>query len=192
MSATGVIAKDFMTNGGEFQLIGRTMQAREVHGKSPTMTFEGRQWKTVSADIDWASEAPSHWALLGSSYTQENLYFDENTEFVKNFKRIAEDPCKGKSTRDVLNTVKMMVNRMTDMPGKTRFEVESTLDDRLESFIADKRKYLKPYQFANITFEELAAHKLLVCRHKGLLAASVIGHLVKKGVLPQGTAREYR
>jgi hypothetical protein len=91
-----------------------------------------------------------------------------------------------------------MINQLTRVKGKSDYEVEEKLDNKLNEIIeTQKRKIplngMRPKDVSLcIEMETLVKEKLLVCRHKALLAASLIAHLVDNGILPKGTVRQYR
>ncbi|MBI2791309.1 MAG: hypothetical protein HYX61_05075 [Gammaproteobacteria bacterium] len=174
------------------ELMGRSVISQQVHGDISEVQFDHKPWQIVNSKTNWVNNANKQWVSLGSSKSRERLFFDENSPVVTELKAQALLACKGKDIATVLDTVNALVNDLTAQPGKSRQDVERSLDAQLEELLREKRKTLGPSDDINIHFDELVEKKILVCRHKGLLAASILAHLVENNILPQGCVRQYR
>lgn len=169
----------------------RTFIAEKVHGVSDTLDYNKIQWKAVKLSVNWAGNPETHFVSLGSSKERERLFIDENTPHIKALKDRVKARCQGgKSVQDVLSVVNEEINALTLIPGMSDSDVERTLNKRLESFLfiqpKDKEKNI------NLNLDTLIDQKLLVCRHKAILAASILGTLVDEKILPNGKARQFR
>lgn len=176
-------------------IMGRTFLSNHVHGAAPTITYESEQWLKVNSKIDWVKSTNTQWVSVGSSRDREHIIFNENSEKIRHLKQEAIQQCQDKigNIHEILSTVNEIVNQLTDQPKVSRRSVESGLDDLLTNFIRDKKlSNHASLESPAITIDELIDEKILVCRHKGLLVASLLAELVRQGILPEGTVRQYR
>lgn len=173
-------------------LMTRSYYSTQIHGTADTVVFDNQDWQVVNSKVNFVGNANTKWASLGASLERERLFFDANSQYVLHLKNVAEQVCAGKEIGDVLVTVNMLINLLTEVDGVSPLEVESGLDGRLDELLKEKRKALPDGAYIDIYFDDLAKEKILVCRHKGLLAASILAHLVEKNILPEGCVRQYR
>lgn len=176
-------------------LMGRTFLSDRTNGTAPTITYESEQWQKVNSKIDWVKSTNTQWVSVGSSRDREHIIFNENSEKIRALKQEAIQQCQDKigNIQEILSTVNEIANQLTDQPNTSRRAVEIGLDSLLENFINIKKLSNKDsIEPPTITMDELIDEKILVCRHKGLLVASLLGELVRQGILPEGTVRQYR
>lgn len=174
------------------ELISRTIDSEKKHGNAKKVSLKDKGWRVVNSKVNWVGSPHTRWVSLGSSNLRERLFFDENSSHVTSIKKAAEKACKGKNVGEVLTIVNNLINQLTAIEGKSDKEIEKGLDAKLNKLLIEKRKSLGSHTPIDIHFDELIEKKILVCRHKGLLAASILAHLVEKGILPKGNVRQYR
>jgi len=173
------------------ELIDRSTLADQLHGTQDTVEYNNQSWKKVSSKVNWVKNPNSLWVSLGSAVERERLFFDENSSTVTKLKQKILTSCAGKSIENALNIINSLINELTHVEGKSIFAVETNLDGELDLFLSLVHEK-KPGKFIDVHFETLVKNKLLVCRHKALLAASLLAHLVENKILPQGIVRQYR
>ncbi|HRE33017.1 MAG TPA: hypothetical protein PLD88_13655 [Candidatus Berkiella sp.] len=168
----------------------RTFLAQKLHG-TKEINYDSKQWKQVTTELNFASDLSRYVVSLGASTSRERLFFDRRTDKMNEIYNDIKLQCKHKSVQEVLRVVNSKIDdlatRHKSVKGKPRNKVEAELDLRLAKYLA-KKNVIQP----NVTMDELIEEGLLVCRHKGLLAAHVMGELIKDGYLPHGAARQYR
>lgn len=174
--------------------IGRTILSDHKFGNAATKSFDNKTWHKINAQINWVAATNTSWASIGSSDAREHLLFDESSPIIEDLKTYAIDQCKQLKGNipAILSEVNRIVNALTSQPGLSRHEVEAGLDKRLNDYIVDKKRLMNTTLSPVITMDELLQNKLLVCRHKGPLAACILAELVRNNVLPAGTVRQYR
>lgn len=173
---------------------GRTFLSDRKHGSAVTKSFDNKAWRKINAQINWVEANNTTWTSMGSSDTREHLLFDESSPIIEDLKTYVVDQCqhlKG-DVPAILKTVNNVVNMLTKQIGISRREVEAGLDKRLETYIKYKMHIMNSSKSPVITMDELIQHKILVCRHKGPLAACLLAELVRNNILPNGTVRQYR
>lgn len=173
---------------------GRTFLSDRKHGTAVAKSFDNKKWCKINAQINWVEANNTSWTSMGSSDTREHLLFDESSPIIEDLKTYVVDQCqrlKG-NIPAILKTVNNSVNLLTKQIGISRREVEAGLDKRLENYIKYKMHLMNTSKSPVITMDELIQHKILVCRHKGPLAACLLAELVRKNILPKGTVRQYR
>ncbi|MCS5712327.1 hypothetical protein [Candidatus Berkiella aquae] len=171
----------------------RTLLARDFHQATSGLVgdiyhVKGKQWNWVQHEVDFAKNDAPLWASMGCSKARENLLFDANSPRLQQLREevILQTSALGDSSiANVLKTVNRMVNALTAIPGKLSSERERELDGELNAFLSSRTDL-------NITIDELIARKILVCRHKALIVAYLLGELVRLGMLPAGEVRHYR
>ncbi|MCS5711508.1 hypothetical protein [Candidatus Berkiella aquae] len=149
-------------------------------------TVDGKLWNWVRTEVDFANESETLWVSMGSSAARENLLLDTNSPRIIQLREQVINETVGKPVKEVLTIVNNIVDELTAIAGKSRHAREHELDDELSLFLLTK-----PIP-RDITIDELIEKKLLVCRHKALLSAYLIGDLIKMGILPKGKAIHYR
>jgi serine/threonine protein kinase len=178
-------------------LVMRTRLAQDKHGSAPVQ-FDNKIWEQVGADVNFVDRPTSYVVSLGSSDKRERLFLDTNSPAVTDLKNRIEAQCHGKTVREILEIVNKEVDNLStrhqDVRGQSRDTIERNLDKRLEEYLEKRSKGLIPGKPANkdVPMDELMENGILVCRHKGLLAASIMGGLIDKKILPEGAARQYR
>ncbi len=164
---------------------GRTKLAIEFHklleGTSNYIykTADGREWHWVHQEIDFASDDKALWVSMGSSRERENLLFDTNSPCIKKIREQAIAQSNGKPVRAILETISVIVDNLTAIEGTPRHIREEELDSELDQFLITAGG-------KDVTMDELIERKHLVCRHKALIAAFLLGELVKEKILPPG------
>ncbi|MBN9286868.1 MAG: hypothetical protein BGO43_05060 [Gammaproteobacteria bacterium 39-13] len=176
----------------ELELLERSVISVKMHGDAPEVTYADQNWQVVNSKLNWVNSTHSRWVSLGSTKERERLFFDENSDPVLVIKHKAEHACRGKDISETLTLVNTLINELTAIEGISDRGVERSLDAKLAQFLIQKRTMLHPDAHIDVHFDELVEKKILVCRHKGLLAASILAHLVEKGLLPEGCVRQYR
>ncbi len=181
------------------ELILRTVIAQNLHGKG-AISFEGKNWDQVSANVDFAGLKTRYMVSLGSSTSRERLFLDRESPHEKMValrEKIANES-RGKTVPEILAIVNKHIDALTtDHPsvrGQSRNQIEAGLDGRLDRYLNDRAAGRIPGKPANrdVSMDELVDAGILVCRHKGLLAASIMGQLIDNKILPPGAARQYR
>ncbi|MCS5711203.1 hypothetical protein [Candidatus Berkiella aquae] len=174
-------------------IFSRTFLSDNHHGNVAAIHYGSKEWLKVNSTIDWATQDNRQWISAGSSHKREHLLFDENSELIQDIKDYAVLKCRSSLTHDIpaiLSIVNAVVNELTTEPNKTVREVEAELDNKLRDYIL--KQNTPTGEPIIITMDELIRNKLLVCRHKALLVASILGELVKRQILPPGIVRQYR
>ena len=145
---------------------------------NPVHKYEGKEYHVVSAEIDFVSSKETNWASIGShqSSSREICILSKNQVANDMFK------CIRASDEGVLNAVLSLTKPI----GLDRE------DSNLEKFVQNYNKSNNSNLPPVIPFKELQSQNLLVCRHRALWAAIILGELVRKKVLPRGTVRQYR
>ena len=178
-------------------LITRTERAEKKHGTAP-LYFEQHSWEQVNAEVDFAGKQSARVVSLGVSDGRERLFFNQNAPEIQALAERIAVLCKNKPVEEVLKIVNIEIDSITTnhphVKGQTREQIEENLDQRLELYLEQRSKGLIPGKPKNldVTMEELIKEGILVCSHQGLLAASMMGSLIDKGLLPFGSARQYR
>lgn len=135
------------------------------------------------------------------AFTIECALFDRESTVMKQLKHRALTETKGMFLQDKLKFVNAIINKMTE--GHEEGLVERMYDYLLKKAIEQSKLSVSlngvliintsiahPIT-AEVTMEEMIENKLIVCRHRGLMAACIIGHMIKNGALPAGSARYY-
>lgn len=148
-------------------------------------TADGREWHWVHQEMDFASEDKALWVSMGSSSERENLLFDTNSPCIKKIREQAIAQSHGKSVRAILETISALVDNLTAIEGTPRHIREEELESELDQFLITAGG-------KDVTMDELIERKFLVCRHKALIAAFLMGELVKEKILPPGEVFHYR
>ena len=174
------------------QLVRRTVRAEGLHGAIEEVPFEGKKWKSVNASIDFANNPNSLWVSLGSSTAREKLFFDANSPKMLELKRKVVAQAKGKPISNVLGIINEIINQLTDIQGQSRRNVKRGLDKRLDDFIDHEMRMQGVHTSPKIKMEDLIEKGLLVCRHKGLIAAVLAAFCVEQNILPPGKIHTYR
>lgn len=184
----------------------RSMQAQKMHGSEPVF-FKGSWSKKeecvqINSSTDFADpKTPRFMVSLGSSSSRERLFIDRQHPMINDLYDSIKRECQGKSTKEILEIVNRKIDEITSkhksVAGQNRRQVERGLDKRLDEYLALREKGAvpgKPHLPRNrdVPIEELMEAGILVCRHKGLLAATIMGNLVADKFLPEGNARQYR
>ncbi|MBS0287693.1 MAG: hypothetical protein JSR17_10375 [Proteobacteria bacterium] len=180
------------SSGPKLLLTARTFKMQQVHGTDTSERHENKDWTRLSSEIDWVGNRNNLWVSNGCSLNREKLLFDSKSELIQELKARVVERCKGKSIEETLLIVNESINNLNNMDGKSYEEIEETVDRRLDIYIGQQMMNQLTSTSPMITMESLIEEKLLVCRHKGLLAASLIAHLVEEGILPFGNVRQYR
>lgn len=176
-------------NNDKTELVARSTISDYVHGKEDSVSHDGLVWKKVNSTVNWVGQENKHWISLGGSSNRERLFFNENSDIIQKLKEKARIACANKSIPEVLGIVNTLINSITAREGITSSNVEKMLDGELEQYLSFKKLHTGNL---DVDMDELIKQKILVCRHKGLLAASILGHLVENKVLPAGNVRQYR
>lgn len=173
--------------------LNRTILANQYHNFVKKLSHKGMDWEVISSDVDLTQSLQNqNWVSIGSSNFRENLFFDTKSSEMQMMKLHARQSCGGKSVREILEIVAHMVDQLTSDGITPRNAIERRIDDKLDSFLKEKVKALRPGESLNVEMDELIEKKLLVCRHKGLIAAALIADLVQQQILPFGSVRQYR
>jgi hypothetical protein len=173
--------------------LNRTILSNHHHNFAKMLSHKGAAWQVISTDIDLTQSFQNQkWVSLGSSNSRENLFFDTNTPRLKLMKLHNRNSCRGKSVREILEIVARNVDELTSDEVSPRDLIERQLEHKLFSFLEERAKALLPGESLNIEMDELIDKKILVCRHKGLIAAALIADLVQQQILPFGSVRQYR
>lgn len=190
-----------MINFGDLD---RTFIATHFHGNDDKI-FRGERYKQVTHEIDFSHDTNTHWVSLGFGRDRERLFLDQNSAFVSTItekivrtlrdKIVIPEPFTLQehnflSVKQVLEIVNNTIDALTAPIGTDRAFIEKHLDLKLDTFLKEKERNSEG--FIDVTLDELAEKNILVCRHKGLLAASILGSLVKNGMLPYGHVHQYR
>lgn len=172
----------------------RTVLSYKVHGNATALLFGGKRYRKIHSEINWVEAKNTLWSSVGSSKNREHLLFDENSAFMEGLKELAVERCQHLrgNIPALLAEVNFLVNLLTFQPGLTRNQVEATLDDKLHAYIDRKKASDQTNDSPYITMNELVRNRILVCRHKAILAACLLAELVKTGILPEGIVRQYR
>lgn len=152
-------------------------------------TPDYKHWNWVRHDVDFAKQDETSWASMGSSAKRENLLFDANSARLIELRQQVIAETLDKPVREVLETVNNIVDNLTAIPGKLRNERELELDAELSAFL--KAEFSRTGS-KDISIDKLIEEKKLVCRHKAIIVAYVLGELIRLGILPPGEARHYR
>ncbi|MCS5711202.1 hypothetical protein [Candidatus Berkiella aquae] len=174
--------------------LSRSFISDNKHGSAPTYQYNDKEWYKTNSNINWANHPNQQWISLGSSHKREHLLFDEDSIIIQNIKSFAIFKCRP-HTHDIptiLATVNDILNQLTQQPGKTDKDVESQLNEQVNQLICKKKLETSDSESPVISIDELITRKLLVCRHKAPLAASILGELVRQNILPPGIVRQYR
>lgn len=170
----------------------RTQVSQDIHGTEP-LTFDGKEWTQVTSEVNWAHNPNNHWVSLGSSSEfRENLFIDVTSELFMDLRMKAVMECEGKSIPEVLETINRLVNDINlesqrwkgQLPDNK--QLEATLKVQIQSKPRDEQG------FVNLNLDELAEQGLLVCRHRAVIAASLIASMIDAQILPEGNVRQYR
>jgi len=185
--------EELLSEGYSAQLNLRSVVAQNVHGKGP-IYFNRQNWKQVTSEVDFAKEKDRHLVSLGSSQTRERLFIDLQSETINKLYNDIAKQCQGKTPEEILKIVNKEIDKITAPEGSNREQIERQLDARLDKYLDDREKGLKPPNPRNrdVQIDELMQEGILVCRHKGLLAGAMMGRLVQNKLLPEGSTRQYR
>lgn len=164
----------------------RTFIAERVHGKRAVL-YGGKQHLQVNSLVNFAQSNNSLWVSLGASKKRERLFFDEQSCWFQALRSDLEKTCKEKRTiQEILSTVNQKIDSLSTIPNRSL----RTLEIELANFLASQERNAEG--FIDLTMDQLVDKKILACRHEALMGASLLGTLVKKGILPPGTVRQYR
>src|SRR5690242_14561907 len=120
--------------GPKLQLIARTILMENAHGRHIIEKYNNKNWTRMSAKINWVNNPNHLWVSLGSSRGREKFFFDSNSDFSQKLKEEALTRCQGRSVGTCLRIVNEMINQLTRVKGKSDYEVEETLDNKLNEF----------------------------------------------------------
>lgn len=189
MSNTGPLLQSF-----NFKHETRTYLSVLMHGQKESESFQGKDWQVVNSEINWVGNKNTLWVSLGSSYSREKLFFNENLPKIMTLKAKACKACKGKTIPVILGIVNDLVNKLTAIRNKNLIDTEAWIDERLKNLIIDSRAHQQKKQdeCVSLSMETLLEERVLVCRHKALIAAALLRELVEKGILPFGRVRQFR
>ncbi len=128
----------------------------------------------------------------------ERLFIDLDSKHITTLISSIENQAQGKNTQEILLLVNKEVDDLStnhpSVKGQSRRQVEKELGGRFHTYLTRRELGVlagKPTGL-EVPLDELIDEGLLECRHKGILAAIAIGHLIQKKILPEGTARSYR
>lgn len=195
-----------------------TKVANEYFGRTFSFTYPGetraRVVPQIGVDWDFADRnniIPRYGVSTVANDDCERLFIDQQSPALKNLiKRIHDEikkqsdinKSKGKGELSVPETL-AIVSKIVDetstknqkrYPRMNRNQIEGRVDADLKDYLEKRKKGLirgRPADL-NVTIEELMDEGLMVCRHKGMLAAIVVGVLAHDGILPEGSSRNYR
>lgn len=171
-----------------FELWPRSIIAQFIHGNS-AIRFRNRQWEQVTTEVNFAETLTDKFVSLGYSSERERLFLDlKSPRFVALCQQI-EEKCIGKTTLEILSIISNKINQL--QKNKTSDEAMEAQFNRYLTERKQGRILGKPAN-GDILIDELMEKGHLLCRHKGILAASIMGRLVHKKILPPGMARQYR
>jgi len=172
----------------KLKLNSRTVYREERYGKEDVF-YLGTKWKPINSAINMVGSQNTKWVY--QSY-QLHEFIDEHSDLVKKLRRNALLECKSKSTEDILIYVNNIINDFNkkNKENMTYREIEKNIDKALDEFMEKIPKDENGEQI--ITIEEIANEGLLICRHRAMLAASILRSLVEEGILPRGMVRVYR
>jgi hypothetical protein len=169
----------------------RTVGAEKLHG-AKDIPYDGKDWKQVNTDVDFSKDDTRYMVSLGGTTSREMLLFDRESDKIKRIYNQIKENSKGKTDiKEILEIVNKGIDDLTTKgdkwKGQSRRQIEDALDEDLRNFLKKKGG-----NSPKVSIDELIDQNLLVCRHKGLLAAHVMGKLIQDGILPPGKARQYR
>lgn len=178
----------------------RTRIAEEHHGEVG-QSYDGNH-RLVSLEIDFARTKDSKFVSKGAS-NRENIQLDKQSksyiELLNRIKQKCESLEPKQNTKKILEIIIDEINEFNNLKGDaglTPEQIDAGVDTRLEQFIHDERERQRKDNPALmnpvISMDTFMQEGLMVCRHKGLLSAAIMGDLVKEGILPKGSARQYR
>lgn len=173
------------------ELTPRTEEADNYHPFKGDIQYKDRLWQRLNSRVNLVANGNTRWVSLGSSSKREILYFDSNSPIMNYLKSFAAKTCQGKSPREALKIVNAIINHLTAQPGKPRAAIQKEVTQRVLRLIQAKRAE-GPGKPIELTMDELIKAKSLICRHTGLMAASILAHLVEQRILPPGKVRQYR
>lgn len=168
----------------------RSDLSANVFGDNEFEEYLGVKWQRVTSEINWVGNENKLWVSLGSSLKREKLYFAEDSPLIQTLKVKALSLCRGRALIDVLNIVNELINSLTAINGEDYLVTDARLEPALEQLLNTKVTSLQ--QVVSIHMDELIQRRILICRHKGLLASAILGFLVEQKVLPSGSVRQYR
>lgn len=175
--------------GDSMLLVDRSFIASELHGRED-IVFEGQSYTPVSHHINFANTNNTRWVSLGSHRGRERLFLDQNSDFLLFLVNEISTGCRDKTIPEILAYINTTLDAITSPPGQDRDAIEGKLDIQLERYLASCSRDV--HGMINVHIDTLALNRILVCRHKGLLAATILGSLIKQGILPPGRAHQYR
>jgi len=187
------ILADNKNNSHFLRYISRSLMAGDR--PSSNITSQNIDWEIVNSDFDFASSNKQNVVVLGTgANNQERVLIDRSSPIIEDLSKMIINKCEGKSVEQILQIVNSEIDALTAKEGRTRTEIEDELDEKLEQYLSQREKGLINGKPANrdVPLDELMEQKMLVCRHKGPLAAHIMGELIKEGILPPGSARTYR
>ncbi len=163
--------------------------------------YAGATWIPVALNIDFVSHANTHWVDINSCcefFNSQSEIITRLTDEVVRFHAALyqkrQQECGGfpKLDKEVLNEVCTLTDKLTIPDGMDRDVIEAGLDAALAAELNKLDPNAGIKNICCIQYDELIAKRLLVCRQKGMIAASIIANLVHKQILPEGTVRRYR
>ena len=172
-----------------FEMIARTRLAEELHGESD-VEFNGKKYIPVGSRVNFAAVDCSYWVSLGSSKSRERLFFDQNSRWFQTLYQAIVNQVHQESIHFILTIVNEEINKLNHVPLQSLREYDRFVDSCLADFLRIQPR--DDEQFINVDMTTLVGKKLLVCRHKALIAACILGKLIKDKLLPAGIARQYR
>ncbi|MBS0289631.1 MAG: hypothetical protein JSS07_06315 [Proteobacteria bacterium] len=199
-----LLQKDFVQSYQNINLVltPRTVMTQIKHGDLP-ISFNNEVWEQLTHEVNWANEGHTKkYVSMGQSDTRERIFIDANSEYMNKLKKDAE-VCKDKSIAETLAYINTYIaNLLTNNPvnnGKSISILNKDMEKRLSKYIADRKAGLlidkNGKQLPNntdIRIEEFIDAGLMVCRHRVLLAACIIGYLIDQKMLPGGRVYAYR
>lgn len=175
----------------------RTEAANRLHGTG-NVVFEGLQWQPVQTDVNFAENPVTRFVSLGQSLERERLFVNTESTLIGSLLYFIIEEARNKPVQEVLEIVNSKIDNLTTnhlkYKGLTREQIESQLDDKLDKYLELRKQGKVPNKPNNldVTIDELVDEGVLVCRHKAILAAFMMGKLIELNILPLGSARQYR
>jgi hypothetical protein len=181
-----------MAVSGAFSFIheARTYLSSLVHGQRDTESFDGKSWPRVNSKVNWVENNNKLWVSLGANCAREEIYFDESSKKIQALKAKVCNQSRRKKVFQALTKVNDLVNGLTKVKGEHDATTEIKLDERMEELLKIHRS--RQGTKICLPMDYLIYKGILVCRHKALIAASLLRELVEQKILPFGKVRQFR